>query len=104
MNVIDRFDESACSPVPFPQPSPIDPNYTDQLTFEGLSVELHDASGKTMQGSMDATLAAKQAALNTMEYLCNLGYTAEQVHLLLSAAVRPTEIASPCSENATQLS
>lgn len=70
------------------QPSPIDPNYTDQLVFEGLSVDLHDASGKTIQGSMDATLAAKQAALNTMEYLCNLGYTAEQVHLLLSAAVR----------------
>ena len=35
---------------------------------------------------MCATTAAKQAALNAMQYLCNLGYTIEQVHLLLSAA------------------
>ncbi|GAA5882975.1 hypothetical protein JCM3774_002939 [Rhodotorula dairenensis] len=64
-------------------PSPIDPNYTGQLTFEGLSVDVH---GDGEQHSMCATTAAKQAALNSMQYLCNLGYTIEQVHLLLSAA------------------
>lgn len=49
---------------------------------------------------MDATLAAKQAALNAMEYLTNLGYTVEQVHLLLSAAVRPLFLLAPEREPA----
>lgn len=38
---------------------------------------------------MCATTAFKQAALNTMNYLTNLGYTLEQSYLLLSAAVSP---------------
>ncbi|GAA6042484.1 hypothetical protein JCM8097_003049 [Rhodosporidiobolus ruineniae] len=64
-------------------PSVIDPLYTQQLTFEGIGVDIH---GDGSQKSMDATTAFKQAALNTMAYLRKLGYTIEQAHLLLSAA------------------
>ncbi|GAA6020374.1 hypothetical protein JCM11491_000329 [Sporobolomyces phaffii] len=67
-------------------PSPVDPFYSQHLTFQGLSVDVH---GDGEQHSMDATVAFKQAALNAMAYLTNLGYTLEQVYLLLSAA--PTE-------------
>ncbi|GAA5835860.1 hypothetical protein JCM11251_007445 [Rhodosporidiobolus azoricus] len=64
-------------------PSPIDPTYSQQLTFEGIGVDIH---GTGEQKSMCATTAFKQAALNTMAYLLKLGYTIEQAHLLLSAA------------------
>ncbi|BGP14791.1 hypothetical protein JCM10213_001842 [Rhodosporidiobolus nylandii] len=64
-------------------PSPIDPMYSQQLTFEGIGVDIH---GDGSQKSMCATTAFKQAALNTMAYLRKLGYTIEQSHLLLSAA------------------
>ncbi|GAA5982079.1 hypothetical protein JCM5350_000637 [Sporobolomyces pararoseus] len=67
-------------------PSPVDPFYSQHLTFQGLSVDVH---GDGAQYSMCATTAFKQAALNTMSYLTNLGYTLEQSYLLLSAA--PTE-------------
>lgn len=67
-------------------PSPVDPFYSQHLTFQCLSVDVH---GDGAQYSMCATTAFKQAALNTMSYLTNLGYTLEQSYLLLSAA--PTE-------------
>jgi len=35
---------------------------------------------------MDATVAYKQAALNTIAYLEKIGYTRQQAYLLLSAA------------------
>lgn len=69
---------------PHIQPSPVDPLYTQQLTFQGISVDVH---GNGEQKSMCATTAFKQAALNTMNYLKNLGYTLEQAYILLSAAV-----------------
>lgn len=49
--------------VLLPQPSPIDPLYSQQLTFEGIGVDLH---GTGEQKSMCGTTAFKQAALNTM--------------------------------------
>lgn len=44
-------------------PSPVDPLYSNQIVFEGLSVDVH---GDGKQYSMDATVAYKQAALNCM--------------------------------------
>ncbi|KIP10997.1 hypothetical protein PHLGIDRAFT_28142 [Phlebiopsis gigantea 11061_1 CR5-6] len=64
-------------------PSPIDPLYSAKLIFEGISVDYH---GDGKQYNMDATVAYKQAALNTITYLMKLGYTREQSYLLLSAA------------------
>ncbi|KAL1410349.1 hypothetical protein Q8F55_004357 [Vanrija albida] len=72
-------------------PSPIDPRYHEQLIFEGISV---DVNGDGKQYSMDATVAYKQAALNTMDYLRRLGYSKEQAHLLLSAAPVESHVAA----------
>ncbi|KAJ3789853.1 Acetamidase/Formamidase [Lentinula aff. detonsa] len=57
-------------------PSPVDPMYSAKLIFEGISVDYH---GDGKQYNMDATVAYKQAALNTIAYLM-------KVYLLLSAA------------------
>lgn len=72
-------------------PSPIDPLYSQQIIFEGLSVDVH---GDGKQYSMDATVAYKQAALNCMSYLRKLGYSKEQAHLLLSAAPVESHVAA----------
>ncbi|GAA5852531.1 hypothetical protein JCM8547_002532 [Rhodosporidiobolus lusitaniae] len=72
-------------------PSPIDPMYSQHLTFEGIGVDLH---GDGSQKSMCATTAFKQASLNTMAYLKKLGYTIEQAHLLLSAAPVESHVAA----------
>ncbi|KAF5379822.1 hypothetical protein D9615_005795 [Tricholomella constricta] len=64
-------------------PSPIDPLYTSQVVFEGISVDIH---GDGKQYDMDTTVAFKQAALNAIAYLQKVGYTREQAYLLLSAA------------------
>ncbi|KAG6864234.1 hypothetical protein C0991_011153 [Blastosporella zonata] len=47
-------------------PSPVDPQYAQQVVFEGISVDLH---GDGKQYNMDATVAYKQAALNAIAYL-----------------------------------
>lgn len=76
------------------QPSPVDPLYSQQIVFEGISVGASDSMqilkicsltllwvdlhGDGKQHSMDATVAYKQAALNCMAYLKKLGYTREQ--------------------------
>lgn len=64
-------------------PSPVDPMYSAKLIFEGISVDYH---GDGKQYNMDATVAYKQAALNTIAYLEKIGYTRQQAYLLLSAA------------------
>ncbi|KAH8094540.1 Acetamidase Formamidase [Cristinia sonorae] len=64
-------------------PSPVDPLYSAKLIFEGIGVDIH---GDGKQYNMDATVAYKQAALNTIAYLMKIGYTREQAYLLLSAA------------------
>ncbi|KND87091.1 putative formamidase [Tolypocladium ophioglossoides CBS 100239] len=51
------------------------------LTFEGFSV---DESGK--QHFLDATIAYRQACLRVIEYLKQVGYSGEQIYLLLSCA------------------
>ncbi|KAG6867697.1 hypothetical protein C0993_012165 [Termitomyces sp. T159_Od127] len=82
-------------------PSPVDPQYAQQVVFEGISADVH---GDGKQYSMDATVAYKQAALNAITYLGKIGYSKivshltfgdmvcnilsarEQAYLLLSAA------------------
>ncbi|MFB4159564.1 formamidase [Geomicrobium sp. JSM 1781026] len=64
------------------QPGPMDPNYSEFLTFEGVSVD--DSSGK--QSYLDANIAYKNACLNAIEYLKTVGYTAEQAYMILGTA------------------
>lgn len=72
-------------------PSPIDPQYKEQIIFEGISV---DVNGDGQQYFMDTTVAYKQAALNCMDYIQRLGYTREQAHLLMSAAPVESHVAA----------
>ena len=76
-------------------PSPVDPLYAQQLVFQGISVDNHGEGkqfvafssrsrdsyfdlARCCRYSMDATVAYKEAARNTMAYLKLLGYTREQ--------------------------
>ncbi|WP_053959848.1 formamidase [Sulfobacillus thermosulfidooxidans] len=65
---------------PLFQPGPVEPHYSQYLTFEGISVE----NGRNYY--LDATIAYRQAALHAIDYLTNFGYTREQAYLLLGAA------------------
>jgi formamidase len=67
--------------TPYFKPGPIEPRYSEFLTFIGISV---DDEGKNHY--MDTTLAYRQACLSAIDYLSKLGYTREQAYLLLSAA------------------
>lgn len=60
---------------------PVEPKFSKYLVFEGISV---DSDGKQLY--LDAHVAYRNACLNTIHYLENWGYTAEQAYLLLSAA------------------
>lgn len=73
-------------------PSPIDPVYSEKLVFEGIGVDLHNGTGE--QFNMDATVAFKTAARNTIDFLGKLGYTKEQAILLLSAAPVDAHVAA----------
>ncbi|MEM6597744.1 MAG: formamidase [Cyanobacteria bacterium P01_C01_bin.69] len=67
---------------PIFKPGPVEPNYSEYLVFEGISVD--EYTGK--QYYMDTHIAYRQACLNAIEYLKNFGYTGEQAYLLLSCA------------------
>ncbi len=67
--------------APFFKPGPIEPRYSEFLTFVGISV---DENGNNHY--MDATVAYRQACLSAIEYLKKFGYTGEQAYLLLSTA------------------
>ncbi|KAL5635147.1 hypothetical protein ACGC1H_002992 [Rhizoctonia solani] len=73
-NLIEDGMKKLSMNSPIYLPSVVDPKYTTQVTFQGISV---DEDGK--QHSMDATVAYKQAARAAIEYLHSLGYTKEQV-------------------------
>ena len=62
-------------------PGPVEPNYSEYLIFEGISV---DEGGE--QHYLDAHVAYRRACLNAIEYLKKFGYTGEQAYLLLSTA------------------
>lgn len=66
---------------PIFEPSPIQPNYTRHLIFEGISV---DEDGK--QHYLDAHIAYRRACLNAIEYLKKFGYTGEQAYAILGTA------------------
>jgi formamidase len=66
---------------PIFRPSPLEPNYTSYLIFEGISV---DESGK--QHYLDAHVAYRQACLNAIAYFTKFGYTGEQVYAILGTA------------------
>ncbi|KAG5722824.1 Formamidase, partial [Termitomyces sp. T112] len=72
-------------------PSPIAPQYNQQVVFEGISADVH---GDGKQYNLDATVAYKQAALNAITYLGKIGYTKEQAYMLLSAAPIESHISS----------
>ena len=63
------------------QPGPVEPRYSNYLTFQGISV---DETNK--QYFLDATLAYRQACISAIKYLTHFGYTEEQVYCLLAAA------------------
>ena len=50
---------------PIFRPSPVEPNYSDYLIFEGVSVDEHTGE----QHYLDATIAYRRACLNAVEYL-----------------------------------
>jgi formamidase len=63
------------------RPSPLEPNYTSYLIFEGISV---DEVGK--QHYLDVHVAYRMACLNAINYLTKFGYTGEQVYAILGTA------------------
>ena len=67
---------------PIFKPSPVEPNYSDWLIFEGISVDEH--SGE--QHYLDAHIAYRRACLNAIEYLTKFGYSREQAYVILGTA------------------
>jgi formamidase len=63
------------------EPGPVEPNYSEFLVFEGISVE-DDGT----QRYNDVTLAYRRACLHAINYLKNFGYSGEQVYTILSTA------------------
>ena len=66
---------------PIFEPSPVQPNYTNHLIFEGISV---DEEGK--QHYLDAHVAYRMACLNAIEYMKKFGFTGEQAYAILGTA------------------
>ncbi|WP_017729425.1 formamidase [Halalkalibacterium ligniniphilum] len=64
------------------KPGPVEPRFSDYLTFEGISV--HEFTGK--QHYLDAHIAYRRACLNAIDYLKTRGFTGEQAYMLLSTA------------------
>uniref|UniRef100_A0A7S1XAR8 Formamidase n=1 Tax=Compsopogon caeruleus TaxID=31354 RepID=A0A7S1XAR8_9RHOD len=59
--------------------SPLEPQFSEWLVFEGQSV---DESGK--QHFLDASISYKRCVLHTIDYLSQFGFTKTQIYLLLS--------------------
>ncbi len=66
---------------PIFMPSPLSPNYTKHIIFEGISV---DESGK--QYYLDPHVSYRMACLNAIEYMKKFGYTGEQAYAILGTA------------------
>ena len=67
---------------PIFKPGPVEPQYSEYLIFEGISVD--EFSGE--QYYLDAHVSYRRACLNAINYLKKFGYTGEQAYLLLSCA------------------
>ena len=61
-------------------PGPVEPKYSEYLSFIGFSVE------NDVNYYLDASVAYRRACLNAIEYLKKFGYSGEQACLLLGAA------------------
>lgn len=61
--------------------SPLEPNYSRHLVFEGISV---DESGK--QFYLDPHVSYRMACLNAIEYMMKFGYTGAQAYAILGTA------------------
>jgi formamidase len=61
-------------------PGPVEPKYSEYLSFIGFSVE------NDVNYYLDASVAYRRACLNAIEYLKKFGYSGEQAYLLLGAA------------------
>jgi formamidase len=66
---------------PLFMPSPLSPNYTKHLIFEGISV---DEQGK--QYYLDPHVSYRMACLNAIEYMKKFGFTGEQAYAILGTA------------------
>jgi len=66
---------------PIFQSSPLEPNYSSYLIFEGISV---DEEGK--QHYLDVHVAYRQACLNAITYLKNFGFSGAQAYAILGTA------------------
>jgi formamidase len=66
---------------PIFKPSPLEPNYTSYLIFEGISV---DEEGK--QHYLDVHVAYRQACLNAISYMKKFGFTGAQAYAILGTA------------------
>ena len=64
------------------QPSPVEPNYSNYLIFEGVCVDEHTGE----QHYLDATVAYRRACLNAVEYLKKFGYSGQQAYMILGTA------------------
>jgi formamidase len=74
---MDRYKTN----MPFFKPGRVGPNYSEFLTFEGISVE----DGRNYY--MNATVAYRQACLNAINYLMPaMDWSFEQAYLFLGAA------------------
>lgn len=92
LNVIKNGVKDFNCTMPIFLPSPVDPQYSARVIFEGIGVDLHNGTEK--QGNMDATMAYKTAARNCIDYIMKMGYTREQAYLLLSAAPVDSHVGS----------
>jgi len=66
---------------PIFQSSPLEPNYSSYLIFEGISV---DEEGK--QHYLDVHVAYRQACLNAITYLKKFGFSGAQAYAILGTA------------------
>jgi formamidase len=66
---------------PIFKPSKVDPNFSDYLIFEGISV---DEDGK--QYYLDAHVAYRRACLNAIAYMKKFGFTGAQAYAILGTA------------------
>lgn len=73
--------------------SPSEPLYGEKLVFTGLSTR-HDGS-QTDVGGIESY---RNAAFSVIDYLCQFGYTREQVYIILSVAPIETRVVATANK------
>jgi formamidase len=64
------------------KPGPVEPQFSDYLVFEGISVD--EKTGE--QYYLDAHVAYRRACLNAIDYMTKFGFTPEQAYVILGTA------------------